>query len=96
MGRLAEMAQTGHLKGPVHFVNLKGEHRTYNDEVEAEEALKGVSVEHRRGAFFETAGKAETKAEPAKPAPRASAPASRPSAPAPASRPEPKSKAEED
>jgi hypothetical protein len=62
MGRLADLAKASSLRGAVVFVNQKGESRTFHDEAEAEAALKGVEVEHRRGAFFEVAKKAPAKA----------------------------------
>lgn len=61
MGRLADLAKTASLNGAVVFVNRKGESRTFHDEAEAEAGLKGVEVEHRRGAFFEVVKKAAAK-----------------------------------
>lgn len=65
MGRLSEAAQTAALKGQVTVTDAAGLTRTYEDEATAEAALpSGVSVEHRRGAFFLGAAKRRSKPEP--------------------------------
>lgn len=62
MGRLAGLARTESLKGPVSVSFADGTQKTFKTEAEAETATAGLELEHRRGAFFEKAAAPITQA----------------------------------
>ena len=79
MGKLAQLAGTNVLTGPVTITKADGSSMTYDDETAAEKACGGDSLFHHRGAFYEKGcsprGHAAQPA-PAKPAaPKPAAPA---------------------
>jgi phosphomannomutase len=62
MGKLAELAKTSKLKGSVAVTFANGTTRTFATEADAEAGTSGLTLEHRRGAFFEQQKAAEKPA----------------------------------
>lgn len=65
--KLAEMAGTKELNGKVAVTSSLGVTTTYDDEAAAWDACKGMNLEHRRGAFFETTASAPKPSAPPAP-----------------------------
>jgi hypothetical protein len=66
MGKLADLAKAKALKGAVQVTFKDGTSKTFASEAEAEKATAGLTLEHRRGAFFEVEGAATEDKKPVK------------------------------
>jgi hypothetical protein len=63
MSKLADLAKTKSLHGKVQVTFKDGTSRTFASEAEADKATAGLTLEHRRGAFFEAPATAAVPVE---------------------------------